>query len=64
MVLIDVSGERWEVEFFEDESVEIERFRSNGDISGEEALTDLFQSYSDVEHPMPSAQMTEKASIT
>lgn len=38
MVLVDVPGERWEVEFFADGGVEIEIFRSDGRIlSGDEA---------------------------
>lgn len=30
MVVVDVPGERWEVEFFEDGEVEVERFVSQG----------------------------------
>ncbi len=30
MVVISVPGERWEVEFFEDGEIEIERFMSQG----------------------------------
>ena len=47
MVLIPVPGERWEVEFFEDGSVEVERFISNGEIGGEKALQDLFTRFTD-----------------
>jgi hypothetical protein len=36
MVLVTVPGERWEVEFFADGSIEVERFISNGEICGEE----------------------------
>lgn len=32
MVEIAIPGERWEVEFFEDGNVEIEKFISNGEI--------------------------------
>ena len=32
LVEIAVPGERWEVEFFGDEHIEIEKFISNGDI--------------------------------
>jgi len=35
MVLITVPGEHWEVEFFADGSVEIEVFKSNGEIYDE-----------------------------
>jgi hypothetical protein len=47
MVIVTVPGERWEVEFFEDGSIEIEKFVSNGEIYGEEALTELVAKYSD-----------------
>jgi len=42
MVTAAIPGERWEVEFFEDGTVEIERFRSSGDIAGEDLLALLF----------------------
>ena len=38
MVMVSVPDERWEVEFFEDGTVEVERFRSSGTIEGEDAL--------------------------
>ena len=38
MVAVSVPGERWEVEFFEDGAVEVERFLSTGRIEGEDAL--------------------------
>ncbi|GAA6622062.1 hypothetical protein [Scytonema sp. NUACC26] len=41
MVNVAVPGERWEVEFFEDGSIEVEKFISNGEILGEEILMDL-----------------------
>jgi hypothetical protein len=37
-VELAVPGERWEVEFFADGTVEVERFRSNGDVSADESL--------------------------
>jgi hypothetical protein len=49
MVSVALPGERWEVEFLNDGSVEIERFISQGEISGEEALNELFSRYSDPE---------------
>lgn len=42
MVEIAAPGERWEVEFFEDGHVEVERFRSGGEIEDEAALDGLF----------------------
>lgn len=50
MVLVTVPGERWEVEFLGDGSVEVERFLSNGEICGEEALRELWTRYADPEH--------------
>lgn len=49
MVLLTVPGERWEIEFLGDGSVEVERFISNGEICGEEAFHELFSKYADRE---------------
>jgi hypothetical protein len=51
MVRINVPGERWEVEFLEDGEIEVERFRSDGDIDDETVLQDLFARYSDADTP-------------
>ncbi|MEH2206174.1 MAG: hypothetical protein V7K53_19195 [Nostoc sp.] len=45
MVNVAVTGERWKVEFFEDGSVEVERFVSSGEINGEEVFSELFAMY-------------------
>jgi hypothetical protein len=50
MVLVTVPGERWEVEFLGDGSIEVERFLSNGEIYSEEALHELLTKYADPEH--------------
>lgn len=47
MVLLAIPGERWEVEFFEDGHVEVERFISNGEIADEDLLQGLFRSEED-----------------
>ena len=47
MVLISVPGERWEVEFLDDGSVEVERYKSDGKIYGEDVLNELFSKHSD-----------------
>jgi len=47
MVLVAVPGERWEIEFLADGSVEVERFTSDGTIYGEEVLRELFARYSE-----------------
>lgn len=41
-VLVSIPGERWEIEFFDDAHVEVERFRSNGEITDESAFPLLF----------------------
>lgn len=47
MVTVVVPGERWEVEFLNDGSVEVEKFVSSGEIGEEEALRELFSRYSE-----------------
>ncbi len=47
MVTVAVPGERWEVEFLNDGSVEVEKFISNGEMGGEEVLGELFSRYSE-----------------
>ena len=47
MVRADVPGERWEIEFFADGRVEVEVFRSEGQMEGEEALARLLSDFSD-----------------
>jgi len=47
LVEIAVPGERWEVEFFPDGHVEVERFYSQGGIRGESELEILFRDFSD-----------------
>jgi hypothetical protein len=48
MVEVAVPGERWEVEFLDDGSVEAEVFRSNGTIHDSSALDDLIRRHSDI----------------
>lgn len=47
MISVVVPGERWEIEFLDDGSVEVERFISDGEISDETALGELLTKYSD-----------------
>lgn len=58
-VVIAVPGERWEVDFLKDGSVDVERFRSNGHIYGETILDKLFNEYS-ADSPEPSSEQTRK----
>lgn len=46
MVEIATPGQRWEVEFFRDGTVEIEKFHSNGVISDQTELKTLFSRFS------------------
>lgn len=65
MVNVAVPGQRWEVEFFEDGSVEVEIFLSSGEIAGEEILSKLFSMYSDSDKPaVEFSQNTKLASAT
>lgn len=47
LVEIVVPGERWEVEYFADGTIEIERFFSDGQIKGENEIELLFEKFSD-----------------
>lgn len=47
MVQIAVPGERWEVEFFANGDVEVEKFRSSGEITGETTMKELFERFAD-----------------
>jgi hypothetical protein len=43
LVGVTLPGERWEVEFMKNGDVEIERFKSDGEILDYSAVKDLFQ---------------------
>ena len=47
MICVSVPGERWEIEIKEDGISEIEIFKSDGEIFGEEKLKELFGKFSD-----------------
>jgi hypothetical protein len=64
MVIVAVPGERWEIEFLSDGSVEVEKFISNGEITGEESLNELFARYSEQEDlAVESSQCPEMATV-
>jgi hypothetical protein len=48
MITVAAPGERWEVEFIDDGSVEVEQFISDGEIYGESILNNLFARFSEV----------------
>ncbi len=43
MITVSIAGQRWEIEFLENGDIEVEKFISNGEIEGEEALKELFE---------------------
>lgn len=43
MVQVEIPGEKWEIEFLQDGSVEVEIFRSDGEILDDSAIERLFQ---------------------
>jgi len=47
MVMVFVPGQYWECEFFEDGHLEVEIYKSDGKILGEEALKTLYADFSD-----------------
>lgn len=47
MVEIAVPGERWEVEFMDDNTVEVERYKSDGNLKDESELEVLFSDFAD-----------------
>ena len=47
MVEIAVPGQRWEVEFFSDGNIEIEKFISDGEIYDKSELKNLLANFSD-----------------
>lgn len=51
MVLVQVPGEHWEVEFFADGSVEVEVYTSDGEIRDENSIEELFSDGGATEAP-------------
>jgi hypothetical protein len=63
MVLVAIPGERWEIEFLGDGSIEIEKFTSNGEIYGKDILNELFARYSDPLRNPRSSESVELAAL-
>jgi hypothetical protein len=59
-VEIVAPGERWEVDFLDDGSVDVERFRSNGEIYDESVLEELFALCSDDQGPVTQDDATAR----
>lgn len=47
MVEAAIPGQRWEIEFFDDGHVEIEKFISDGTMYGADEMNRLFEEFSD-----------------
>lgn len=47
MVMVSVPGERWEIEFFDDGRVEVERFISQGVSEDQDAATRVLEYFDD-----------------
>ncbi len=47
MVTVSVPGERWEIEFSANNDIEVEIYKSDGNIHGKELLRELFKRFSD-----------------
>jgi hypothetical protein len=63
MVGVTVPGERWEIEFLADGSVEVERFASDGEIYGAEALDELFALYSDFDQEEDGREVAQRVEV-
>lgn len=64
MVSVAVPGERWEIEFLSDGSVEVEKFISKGNIAGEGSLNELFAHYLEQEElAVESSGATEMVTL-
>ena len=61
MVLIAVPGERWEIEFMGDGSVEVEKFVSTGEVLDAQSLDELFARYAASEQ---DAEFPSRASLS
>jgi hypothetical protein len=57
-VEVYIPGEHWEVDFLDDGSVDVERFRSNGEIYDESMLEELFTLWSEEEGPVTQDDAT------
>ncbi|HEV3257474.1 MAG TPA: hypothetical protein VG013_11375 [Gemmataceae bacterium] len=54
-VEVYVPGEHWEVDFLATGEIDVERYRSNGEIEDESMLEELFAKYSDTDTPTEEA---------
>ena len=64
MVLVAVPGERWEIEFRNDGTIEVEKFISTGEIHEAESLSELFARYADQEEQTDSPEVITPPTVT
>ncbi len=57
MIVAFAPGQYWEIEFLEDGSIDVERFRSTGHIDDESVLDELFALWAD---DQPSQKIPKK----
>ena len=63
-VFVAVPGERWEIEFRSDGSIEIEKFISTGEIHDAGSLGELFARYADQEDQTASPEGSPLSTVT
>ncbi|MGE0820710.1 MAG: hypothetical protein AB7G75_20960 [Candidatus Binatia bacterium] len=63
-VFVALPGERWEIEFLSDGSIEIEKFISTGEIHNASSLEELFTRYEDQQEPADLQQEKELPTVT
>jgi hypothetical protein len=56
MILAFAPGQYWEIEFLQDGDIDIERFRSNGEIEDESILQELFDLWAEDEAKPETAE--------
>ena len=64
MVVVAVPGERWEIEFRSDGTIEVEKFISTGEIHEAESLSELFARYADQEEQTDSPEVIAPPPVT
>ena len=64
MVTASVPGERWEIEFLDDGTVEVEKFVSDGQVYEENSLDELFERYEEQEPELFNSSVYSESKAT